>query len=284
MSKFVSGLAVGTALFVLAACAQGIALEDDYEAARAATPEGPAFNRHLHADYMELSTTERGEYDWIDSGHFATKALSAAGDEQVSPDPIYSRRLPPDTVATLTEARKQLTSALEAGARNRTPEAAAESQTSFDCWLQEQEENHQSDDISLCRERFYAALARVQTDMGQRVASARPGDGHLVFFDFNSAKLTGQAVATVEAAAAALKAGAATKVALSGHADGVGSSTYNMELSQRRLEAVRQLMLSAGIKAEQIGLASYGDTRPRVTTRGDAAEPQNRRVEIDLLK
>ncbi len=286
MSKFVSGLAAATALLLLAACAAGIALEDDYEAARGATPEGPAFNRHLHADYMVLSTAERGEYDWIDSGHFATKALSAAGNEQVSPDPVYSRRLPPDTVATLTEARKQLTSALEAGARNRTPEAAAESQTSFDCWLQEQEENHQSDDITLCREQFYAALARVQTDMGRPVstASAKLDDGYVVFFDFNSAKLTGQAAATVEAAAAVLKAGAATKVALSGHADGAGSSAYNMELSERRLEAVKQLLLSAGIKAEQIGLASYGDTRPRVTTRDEAAEPQNRRVEIDLLK
>jgi outer membrane protein OmpA-like peptidoglycan-associated protein len=282
MSNFLSGLAVGTALFLLAACAEGIGLEDNYETARGATPEGTAFNRHLHADYMALSTAERGEYDWVDSGHFATKALSAAGDEQVSPDPIYSRRLPPDTVATLTEARKQLTSALETGARNRTPEAAAEAQTSFDCWLQELEEIHQSDDIALCQERFYAALARVETPVA--AAPAKPDDGYLVFFDFNSAKLTGQAAATVEAAAAVLKSGAATKVALSGHTDRVGSSAYNMELSQRRLEAVKQLMLSAGIKAEQIGLASYGDTRPRVTTRDDAAEPQNRRVEIDLLK
>lgn len=285
MSKFASGLALGAALFALAACAAGTGLEDDYDAARGATPEGSAFNRNLHAGYLALSTTERGEYDWIDSGHFATKALSAAGDEQVSPDPIYSRRLPPDTVATLTEARKQLTAALETGARTRTPEASAEAQTSFDCWLQEQEEDHQSRDIALCRERFYAALARVQTDMGRPVAGlAKPGDGYLVFFDFDSTKLTGQAVATVEAAAAALKAGAATKVALSGHADGAGPSSYNMDLSERRLEAVKQLLLSAGIKAEQIGLAPYGETRPRVATRGDVAESQNRRVEINLLK
>ncbi len=122
--------------------------------------------------------------------------------------------------------------------------------------------------------------------MGRPVvaASSSTDTGYLVFFDFNSAKLTDQAAATIEAAAAALTAGAATKVALSGHADGAGPSSYNMALSERRLEAVKQFLLSAGVKAEQIGLAPYGETRPRVTTRDDAAEAQNRRVEINLLK
>jgi outer membrane protein OmpA-like peptidoglycan-associated protein len=286
MPKFTSGLAVATALLALAACTEGIGLQDDYETARGATPGGTSFNRQLHAGYLELSTAERAEYDWVDSGHFATKALSAAGDEQVSPDPIYSRRLPPDSVTPLTDARGQLTSALEAGARTRTPEATAEAQISFDCWLQEQEEDHQSRDISLCRERFYAALERVQTDMGLPAfaAAGGPDGGYLVFFDFDSAKLSDQGMATVEAAAAALKGGRATKVALSGHADGSGSSAYNMELSKRRLEAVRQLLLSAGIKAEQIGLAPYGETRPRVTAATNAPSAENRRVEIDLLK
>jgi OOP family OmpA-OmpF porin len=285
MPKLASGIAVATAVILLAACAEGIGLQDDYEAARGSTPEGSDFNRHLHAGYLELSATERAEYDWADSGHFATKALSAAGDEQVSPDPIYARRLPSGSVATLTEARKQLTSALESGARTRTPETTAKAQTSFDCWLQEQEEDHQSRDIALCRERFYAALARVQTDMGlPAVASAGSGDGYLVFFDFNSAKLTGQGMATVEAAAAALKTGAAAKVSLSGHADASGAAAYNMELSKRRLEAVEQLLLSAGVKAEQIGLVPYGETRPRVMTDANAPASQNRRVEIKLLR
>jgi outer membrane protein OmpA-like peptidoglycan-associated protein len=286
MSKTARIVLAGTALVLLAACAEGVHLEDDYTAAQSAEPQGSAFNRHLYASYLEISTAERSEYDWADSGHFATKALSAAADEQVSPDPVYTRRLPTGTTAELKDARRQLTNALERGARGKTPQDAATAQTSFDCWLQEQEENHQSEDIAACRDRFYTTLAKVQSKLDLPVARApaSPKDGYLVFFDLDSTKLDDQGVKTVEAVATELKAGVATKVVLTGHADRAGSDAFNMGLSERRLEVVKQLLLSAGLKAEQIELTPYGETRPRVTTGDNVTAPENRRVEIELAK
>ena len=48
--------------------------------------------------------------------------------------------------------------ALTAGARDKAPIQAANAQVNFDCWMQEQEENFQPDDIARCRSGFTQAL------------------------------------------------------------------------------------------------------------------------------
>ena len=53
----------------------------------------------------------------------------------------------------LSGARSRLIAAFGAGARKRAPKQAAEAQLRFDCWMQEQEENFQPDDIDApCRQ------------------------------------------------------------------------------------------------------------------------------------
>src|SRR3546814_7146483 len=63
-------------------------------------------------------------------------------------------------VGTLTSSRERLMAVLAAGAAQSDPTQAAEAQVAFDCWMQEQEENFQPDDIAACRDRFEAAMAR----------------------------------------------------------------------------------------------------------------------------
>lgn len=271
---------------LLAGCAGGAPLQANYEAAQRTTPRGSEFNRYLHADYLALADAERAEYDWRDGDRFARKALAAAEDQEVAPDAFYERRLPVLAGAELKAARKQLTDALEAGGRKRAPRDSASAQTSFDCWMQEQEEAHQADDIDACRDRFYTALAKVQRRVGLPVAAApaKLGETFVVYFDIGSDKLTDQSVATVRSAAAAKSALMASKLVVSGHADTLGGAEANLELSKRRAEVVRQLLLSAGIKAEEVSAAEYGETRPRVETADEQARRENRRVEINLIR
>lgn len=251
--------------------------QDPYTAAAAAEPTGSEFNRRLHGGYVALAAAEREEYDWADSRVFSKKALAAARGEDVPPDTLYERKLPPETRDELAAAREDLLGMLYEGARDKAPETAAEAQVGFDCWMQEQEENRQPEDIAACRERFRTALAQVKTALG------RPSGAHIVYFKTGSAAL-GEAQLETLMKAAALAKGTSLKVLVSGHADSTGSSEKNEALSEARARVVTDLLISAGVKAERIEAEHYGATRPAVEATPGVAEAKNRRVEIQLIR
>jgi len=69
-------------------------------------------------------------------------------------------------------------------------------------------------------------------------------------------------------------------VMIEGHTDSVGSESSNLELSQRRADAVRAFLLQNGAKASQITTRGYGKTSPVASNDTAAGRQQNRRVEI----
>ena len=70
--------------------------------------------------------------------------------------------IPEANVDVLTEARARLTAALDASGRSKAPKHAAHAQVMFDCWVEEQEENIQPEDIAACRDAFFIAIAAVE--------------------------------------------------------------------------------------------------------------------------
>lgn len=281
-------LAVGAAGLAIAACAEERQTAADwidenvpqerYQRALKAEPTGSQFNRGLYKGYLELAATERAEYDWSHSRHFSKKALAAAEDQDVDPDPLYDRKISSEALAELKAARKSLAAALDRGARLRVPARAAEAQVSFDCWVQEQEEDHQPADIAACRDRFYAAIGGVQSAMGLEGRS-----DYVVYFGSGSAEVAEQQLEKVMDAAAIAK-GRSVKVLVSGHADQTGADARNLALSQERAAAVEKLLLSAGVKSDQIITSRHGTAQPVVATGPGTAEARNRRVEINLVK
>jgi outer membrane protein OmpA-like peptidoglycan-associated protein len=67
---------------------------------------------------------------------------------------------------------------------------------------------------------------------------------------------------------------------IEGHTDNVGSESYNLELSQRRADAVRAFLLQNGVNAAQITTRGYGKASPVASNDTEAGRQQNRRVEI----
>lgn len=49
---------------------------------------------------------------------------------------------------------------------------------------------------------------------------------------------------------------------LEGHTDDVGDANYNMQLSQKRVQAVADYLISKGIKSEQIKVTFFGESKP----------------------
>ena len=104
----------------------------------------------------------------------------------------------------------------------------------------------------------------------------------LVFFDFNRANLTEDALTIVQAAAKTSKEVPVTVIEATGHADRAGTDTYNLGLSKKRAEAVKAELVRLGIASNEIAILWKGEREPLVQTADGVREPQNRRVEIIL--
>ncbi|MCC6921156.1 MAG: OmpA family protein [Alphaproteobacteria bacterium] len=106
----------------------------------------------------------------------------------------------------------------------------------------------------------------------------------IVFFNFDRSDLTAEAQTVIAEAAAAYKAGQSVnlRVQVRGHTDTVGSAAYNLPLSERRAESVKDGLVANGVSADVISTSGAGFSEPLVPTGPGVKEPQNRRATIDL--
>ena len=107
-----------------------------------------------------------------------------------------------------------------------------------------------------------------------------PVRNFLVFFDFDRSNLTPRAMDIVKEAAKAAKAGQNARVTCTGHTDTAGSADYNMALSLRRANTVKNALVDNGVPAASVVVSGKGETTLLVPTRDSVREAQNRRVEI----
>lgn len=96
-----------------------------------------------------------------------------------------------------------------------------------------------------------------------------------LFFDFDSAKVKPGAYAEIERVANVLNNYPDTRMRVEGHTDTRGSDSYNMELSQRRADSVKAILVQRGVNPARIDTIGYGESQP--ISSSDAA---NRRVSI----
>ncbi len=104
-----------------------------------------------------------------------------------------------------------------------------------------------------------------------------------VHFDFDSAALTAESVAALEANAALMVKHPAIQIEIQGHADERGTTEYNLALGQKRAEAVKNKMVAMGVPRARLKVVSYGEEKPLVAGNGDVAWSANRRGEFRIL-
>ncbi len=273
--------AVGLAAFT-AAC--GFA---DRDGIANMEPQGDAFARGLHAGYIVVADAERKEHDWADGDHFLAKAKAVASGATVYPDEVESREIPADKVDELRAARERFFNAANLGGLLRFPSDMARAQVSYDCWLQEQEENFQPDHIKDCKDGFIAAIEAVEAGLKPKpkpkpAAAPEPVrvDGiYIVYFDLDSSKLNADANAVLAQVAGDYAKANPAKIVIAGHTDTSGSQGYNAKLSAARTAAVTSALGGLGVPALAMKAESFGENQPLVVGDGKA-EPRNRRVEI----
>ncbi|WP_019673540.1 OmpA family protein [Psychrobacter lutiphocae] len=100
-----------------------------------------------------------------------------------------------------------------------------------------------------------------------------------VLFEFDKAVVQPVFNARIEAVADFMNKYPETATVIEGHTDSVGNDSYNMKLSQRRAEAVKQeLVTKYGIAPNRLRTVGYGETRPVDTNATAEGRANNRRV------
>ncbi|HEX2080891.1 MAG TPA: peptidoglycan-associated lipoprotein Pal [Longimicrobium sp.] len=142
--------------------------------------------------------------------------------------------------------------------------------------------NEAADRERLERER--AERDRLERERLEReTAGAREVLTDIIFFEYDSDEIQGEAEEKLRLKAAVLAANPNVRLRIEGHADQRGSTEYNLALGQRRAEAVRAFLANYGIDPDRFTTVSYGKERPLVEGEDEEAWSRNRRAEFAVI-
>jgi OOP family OmpA-OmpF porin len=107
-----------------------------------------------------------------------------------------------------------------------------------------------------------------------------------VLFDYDSSVLQPGEAAKLDELAAKVKGRASDRLDAVGHADRIGSDSYNMDLSRRRAAAVRDHLVSKGIEAGRVRAEGRGESEAATGTACQKMGPESRsnRKLVDCLQ
>jgi hypothetical protein len=102
----------------------------------------------------------------------------------------------------------------------------------------------------------------------------------MVFFDWDSSRLSPASLNVITQAVTAFRSTGNARITATGHTDTTGPESYNMALSLRRANAVKNELVRQGVPAPAVTVIGKGESQLLVPTGDNVREPQNRRVEI----
>ena len=103
-----------------------------------------------------------------------------------------------------------------------------------------------------------------------------------ILFDTGSAVLKDGAIAQIEKVGDIIAKYGDDRVRVEGHTDSTGSPAKNEELSLRRADAVKRVLLGRGVQEAQVTALGMGATKPLGDNKTAAGKAQNRRVELHI--
>jgi outer membrane protein OmpA-like peptidoglycan-associated protein len=214
---------------------------------------------HIDAIEREVATaSERAEKAARDA-RTAAEAARASAEAR-----LHAERQAIEAVEQAKEASKQ-----ELAAKHEAEEARAE--------------------IERIRREREEELSRMQETLERLVETRRTALGLVMNlpesalrFDFDSAALKPEAKELLSRIAGVLLASEGYRIEVHGHTDDVGTAAYNLQLSERRAEAVKRYLVESGIEEEIITVKGFGKTSPLGSGTTEQDRARNRRVEIAL--
>ncbi|MFN2257713.1 MAG: OmpA family protein [Desulfuromonadaceae bacterium] len=127
------------------------------------------------------------------------------------------------------------------------------------------------------RRKLEEEIAELQATKSERGLVITLGD---VLFDTNKSELRSGAQHTIDKLVAFLKEYPTRKVLIEGFTDSTGTEEYNQQLSERRAEAVRDILEAKGIDFRRLMTRGYGVEFPVASNETAEGRQRNRRVEV----
>jgi outer membrane protein OmpA-like peptidoglycan-associated protein len=139
------------------------------------------------------------------------------------------------------------------------------------------------------RKQAEAELNRLQEALSQIAETRRTALGLVMNlgsdylkFEFDKADLRPEDRELLSRIAGILATSPDYSVSVNGHTDDVGTDEYNIKLSERRAQAVRDYLVKAGLSPEILSVTGLGKSRPLVPGTSEQARAKNRRVELGI--
>ena len=120
-----------------------------------------------------------------------------------------------------------------------------------------------------------AAVARE----GDKLYVALPSG---ILFDVDKTEIRPAARESIAKAAEVLVKYPDTYITVEGHTDSTGTTEHNQKLSERRADAVRDMLTRDGVPASRIGIKGYGESDPVADNSTPEGRQSNRRVQLEI--
>jgi OOP family OmpA-OmpF porin len=124
-------------------------------------------------------------------------------------------------------------------------------------------------------------FAESTPDFSQMISSTGRYVTHGILFDTDSDRLKPESAAVIKSIARGLDMNPNLKLQIEGHTDSTGDANHNLDLSKRRAEAVKTVLVTQfNVDAGRLTTAGMGATKPADSNDTPQGRAQNRRVEF----
>jgi outer membrane protein OmpA-like peptidoglycan-associated protein len=175
------------------------------------------------------------------------------------------------------EASQRDAEASQRGAEASQRQASVERQAANDAQASEQAARRATEEAQGRARQLEAQLRDLEAKKTERGMVITLGD---VLFDTNRAELKSGGMRNVQKLADFFKQYPQRRLMIEGFTDSTGSNSRNLELSDKRANAVRLALLDMGIGTDRITSRGYGESYPAAGNDTAAGRQLNRRVEI----
>ena len=262
------------------------------------------FQDHLLSEYKKRASFEAEEmHDWNSAKLYSEKALKSLETDEIYPEEISYWKIPKENINEIKIAYDNLMTIYK-DAKKIDPFNLARAISSLDCWSEQQEENWQTWDINSCKNDFLNAMhniyEKISIQENEQETSSKKDNNlenesknevtivtknenkelmQIIYFDFDKFNLS-------EVSKDKIKkflnnyGSIINEYLVVGHTDTKGTNKYNLSLSIKRAEVVKEILINYGINQSSIKILGKGEESLAVDTPDDTKQPANRRVEI----
>ena len=260
------------------------------------------FQEYLLSEYKIRATFEAEEmHDWNSANLYSKKALKSLETDKIFPEKISYWKLPLDKIKEIRIAHDNLLS-IYYDAKIIDPYNLAKAIASLDCWSEQQEENWQTWDINRCKEDYLNSMHSIyeKISITQKNTNAINNKNlkdkseneitivtknknnelmQIIYFDFDKFSLSSVSAHKIKLFLNKYK-NEINEYLVVGHTDTKGSKEYNLSLSIKRAEVVKNLLIKNGINHNKVKILGKGEESLAIITQDETKQPGNRRVEI----